>query len=146
MEGSLSATTISHASFFNGFTEQIHNGEDSSNTSLTNTLAEFDPFSPSSLYPEHEINATSDLNMDQDYDFSQFFEKLGGDNHNEENSMNLEYSHDLLMSDVSQEVSSTSVDDQDNMVGNFEGWSNYLLDHTNFMYDTDSDSLEKHFI
>ncbi|KAG7538777.1 SANT/Myb domain [Arabidopsis suecica] len=146
MEGSLSATTISHASFFNGFTEQIRNGEDSSNTSLTNTLAEFDPFSPSSLYPEHEINATSDLNMDQDYDFSQYFEKLGGDNHNEENSMNVEYSHDLLLSDVSQEVSSTSVDDQDNMVGNFEGWSNYLLDHTNFMYDTDSDSLEKHFI
>ncbi|KAG7535064.1 Myb domain [Arabidopsis thaliana x Arabidopsis arenosa] len=146
MEGSLSATTISHASFFNGFTEQIRNGEDSSNTSLTNTLAEFDPFSPSSLYPEHEINATSDLNMDQDYDFSQYFEKLGGDNHNEENSMNVEYSHDLLLSDVSQEVSSTSVDDQDNIVGNFEGWSNYLLDHTNFMYDTDSDSLEKHFI
>ncbi|EOA14609.1 hypothetical protein CARUB_v10027861mg [Capsella rubella] len=146
VEGSLSPTTILHASVFNGFSEQIRSEEDSSNASLMNTLAEFDPFSQSSLYPEDEINATSDLNMDQDYDFSYFFEKLGGDNNNEENNMNVEFNHDLLMSDVSQEVSSTSVDDQDNMVGNFEGWSNYLLDHTNFMYDTDSDSLEKHFI
>ncbi|XP_010457323.1 PREDICTED: transcription factor MYB28-like [Camelina sativa] len=145
MEGSLSATTISHASFFNGFSEQIRSEDDSSNASLTN-LAEFDPFSQSSLYPEHDINATSDLDMGQDYDFSHFLEKLGVGNHDEENNMNVEYNHDLLMSDVSQEVSSTSVDDQDNMVGNFEGWSNYLLDHANFMYDTDSDSLEKHFI
>ncbi|XP_010443962.1 PREDICTED: transcription factor MYB28-like [Camelina sativa] len=145
MEGSLSATTISHASFFNGFSEQICSEEDSSNASLTN-LAEFDPFSQSSLYPEHEINATSDLDMGQDYDFSHFLEKLGVGNHDEENNMNVEYNHDLLMSDVSQEVSSTSVDDEDNMVGNFEGWSDYLLDHANFMYDTDSDSLEKHFI
>ncbi|ESQ31793.1 hypothetical protein EUTSA_v10004407mg [Eutrema salsugineum] len=150
MEGSLSATTISHTSFFNGFSEQIRSEEDNSNASLTNTLAGFDPFSQSSLYPEHEINATSDLGMDaQGYDFSHFLEKLGGDNHNEENNiniMNVEYGHDLLMSDVSQEVSSTSVDDQDNMTGNLEGWSNYLIDHADFIYDAESESLEKHFI
>ncbi|CAH2044027.1 unnamed protein product [Thlaspi arvense] len=144
MEGSSSAaTTISHASFLNGFSEQSRNEEDSSNASLTNTLAEFDPFSQSSLYPEHEINVTSDIGMDQVYDFSQFLEKLGSEGHNE---LNVEYGHDLLMSDVSQEVSSPSVDDQDNMIGSFEGWSNYLLDHADFIYDTDSDSLEKHFI
>ncbi|KAL1215064.1 Transcription factor MYB28 [Cardamine amara subsp. amara] len=137
MEGSFSAST----SLFNGFTEQIRNEKDSSNATLTNTLAEFDPFSQS-LYPEHEINATSVLGMDQGYDFSHFLEK----SQNEDKNMNVEYSHDLLMSDVSQEVSSTSVDDQDNMVENFEGWSKYLLDHNDFMYDTDSDSLEKHFI
>ncbi|KFK27899.1 hypothetical protein AALP_AA8G444600 [Arabis alpina] len=148
MEGSLNATTISHASFFNGFSEQIRNEQDNSNVSLTNTFDEFDPFSPfsqSSLYTEQEINATFDLGMDQGYDFSHFLEKLGADNPKEEKSyMNVEYGHELLMSDVSQEVSSTSVDDQDNMIGNFEGWSSYLLDHTDFIYDTDSDSLEKH--
>uniref|UniRef100_A0A1J3HCZ8 Transcription factor MYB28 n=4 Tax=Noccaea caerulescens TaxID=107243 RepID=A0A1J3HCZ8_NOCCA len=146
MEGNLSATTVSHSSFLNGFSDQIQNEEDSSNASLTNTVVEFDPFSQSSLYPEHEINATSDLGMDQAYDFSHFLEKLGGDDHNEESNMNVDYAHDLLMSDVSQEVSSTSVDDQDNMIGNFGGWSNYLLDHADFIYDTDSDSLDKHFI
>nr|QBQ34209.1 MYB transcription factor 28-2 of Isatis indigotica [Isatis tinctoria] len=146
MEGSLSSTTISYASFSNGFSEQIRNEEDSSNAFLTNTLPEFDPFCQSSLYPEHEINATSDLGMDQGYDFSHFLENLGRDDHNEENNMNVEYGHDIFTSNVSQEVSSTSVDDQDNMIGNFDGWSNYLLDHADFIYDTDSDSLEKHFI
>ncbi|KAL0738406.1 hypothetical protein Bca4012_014616 [Brassica carinata] len=134
MEGSLSATTLPYASY--------SNEEDGSNAFLTNTLAEFDPFSQSSLYSLHEIS--SDLNMDND--FSHFFEKLGRDDHNEENDINVEYGHDLLMSDVSQEVSSTSVDNQDNMLGNFEGWSNYLIDHADFTYDTESDSLEKHFI
>ena len=97
MEGSLSATTLPYASHSNGFSEQIGNEEDSSNAFLTNTLAEFDPFSQSPLYSEHEINATSDLGMD--YDFSHFLEKLGRDDHNEENDMNVEYGHDLLMSD-----------------------------------------------
>ncbi|KAF8089536.1 hypothetical protein N665_0502s0003 [Sinapis alba] len=143
MEGSLiSATTLPYASYSNGVSEQIHIEEDSSNAFLTNTLAEFDPFSQSSLYNMHEINATSDLDMDND--FSHFLEKLGRDDNNEENKMNIEYDqYDLLMSDVSQEVSSTSVDDdQDNMLGNFEGCSDYLIDHAGM----ESDSLEKHFI
>ncbi|NP_001302932.1 transcription factor MYB28-like [Brassica napus] len=140
MEGSLSATTLPYASYSDGFSEQIRNGEGSSNAFLTNTLAEFDPFSQSPLYSEHEINATSDLGMG--YDFSHFLEKLGRDDHNEENDMNVEYGHDdLLMSDVSHEVPSTSVDDRDNIFENFEGWSNYLLDHADFVYDTESDTL-----
>ncbi|CAH8389610.1 unnamed protein product [Eruca vesicaria subsp. sativa] len=136
----LSASMDGNLRTTNGFSEQ------SSNVFLTNTLTEFDPFSQSPLYNEHEINANSDLGMDLGYDFSHFVEKLGRDHdHNEENKMNMEYDHDhdLLMSDVSQEVSSTSVDDQDNMLGKFEGWSNYLIDHADFVYDTESDSLEK---
>ncbi|CAH8305485.1 unnamed protein product [Eruca vesicaria subsp. sativa] len=137
MEGTLSANT----SFPCGFSEQIRNEEDSSNI---NTLAEFDTFLQSSLYPEHEMNTTSDLSIDQDYDFSHFLENFGrDDDHNEEHNMSVEYGHDLLMSDVSQEVSSTSVDDQDNTI---EGWSNYLLDHADFIHDMDSDSLGKHLI
>ncbi|KAJ0248792.1 SANT/Myb domain-containing protein, partial [Hirschfeldia incana] len=143
MEGTLSATTLPYASYSNGFSEQIPNGEDSSTAFLKNTLSEFDPFSQSPLY-EHDLNATSDLGMDND--FSHFLENLGRDDHNEENDMNVEYGHDLLMSDVTQEVSSTSVDDQDSMLGNFEGWSNYLIDHADFIYDTESDSLENHFV
>ncbi|KAF8063111.1 hypothetical protein N665_1185s0004 [Sinapis alba] len=116
----LSATTLSYESFSNGFPEQQTRNEED----LSNALADFDPFSQSLLYTEHEIHATSDL------DISYFLEKLGrDDHHNEEHNMNVEYGHDLFMSDVSQEVSSTSVDDQDNMIGNFEGWSSYLLDH-----------------
>ncbi|KAJ0236348.1 Transcription factor MYB28 [Hirschfeldia incana] len=138
VEGSLSANT----SFSNGFSEQMPNEEDSSNASLINTLAEFDPFLQTTFYPEHEMNTTSDLGIDQDY-FSHFLENFGRDDHNEEHNVNVEYGHDLLMSDVSQEVSSTSVDDQDNTI---EGWSNYLLDHADFIYDTDYDSLKKHLI
>ncbi|XP_013621594.1 PREDICTED: transcription factor MYB28-like [Brassica oleracea var. oleracea] len=134
----LSATTISYESFSNGFPEQTRNEEDSSNA-----LADFDPFPQSLLYTEHEVHATSDLDMDQGYDFSYFLETLGRDEHN----TNVEYGHDiLLMSDVSQEVSSISVDDQENMIGNFEGWSNYLLDHDGLINDTDYDFLEKQII
>lgn len=139
MEGSLNANT----SFSNSFSEQIRNEEDSSNASLINTLAEFDPFLQTTLYPEHEMNTTSDIGIDQDY-FSHFLENFGrDDDHNEEHYMNHNYGHDLLMSDMSQEVSSTSVDDQDNTI---EGWSNYLLDHADFIHDMDSDSLGKHLI
>ncbi|KAJ4887780.1 Transcription factor MYB28 [Raphanus sativus] len=138
----LSATTIPYGSFSNGFPEQSPNEEDSSKA-----LVDLDPFSQSLLYTEHEIHATSDLDMDQGYDFSYFLEKIGrDDHHNEEHDTNVEYGHDLLMSDVSQEVSSTSVDDQGNMIGNFEGWSSYLLDHAGYMYDTDYDLLEKQII
>ncbi|WZY79558.1 hypothetical protein YC2023_025942 [Brassica napus] len=147
----LSATTIPYTtrkstacrqpSFFsNGFPEQTRNEEDSSNA-----LADFDPFSQSLLYTDHEIHATSDLDMDQGYDFSYFLETLGRDEHN----MNVDqYGHDLPMSDVSQDVvSSTSVDDQDNMTGNFEGWSNYLLDHAGLIYDdTEYDFFDKQII
>ncbi|CAF1716457.1 unnamed protein product [Brassica napus] len=139
MEGSLNANT----SFSNGYSEQILNEDDSSNASLINTLAEFDPFLQTTFYPENEMNTTSDLDIDQDY-FSHFLENFGrDDDHNEEHYMNHNYGHDLLMSDVSQEVSSTSVDDQDNTN---EGWSNYLLDHADFIHDMDSDSLGKHLI
>ncbi|KAG2301172.1 hypothetical protein Bca4012_059380 [Brassica carinata] len=128
----LSSTTIS----YEGFPEQTRNEEDSSNA-----LADFDPFSQSLLYTEHEMHATSDL------DISYFLEKLGrDDHHNDEHNMNVEHGHDLLMSDVSQEVSSTSVDDQDNIFGNLEGWSSYLLDHAGYIYDTDYDFLEKQII
>ncbi|KAF8046901.1 hypothetical protein N665_3345s0006, partial [Sinapis alba] len=127
-----------NTSFSSGFSEQIRNEEDSSNASLINTLAEFDPFLQSTLYPEHEMNTTSDLGIDQDDYLSHFLESFGRDD-----NMNHNYGHDLLMSDVSQEVSSTSVDDQDNTI---EGWSNYLLDHDDFIYDTDYDSLKKYLI
>ncbi|KAF8045355.1 hypothetical protein N665_5120s0001, partial [Sinapis alba] len=70
MEGTLSANT----SFSSGFSEQIRNEEDSSNASLINTLAEFDPFLQSTLYPEHEMNTTSDLGIDQDDYLSHFLE------------------------------------------------------------------------
>ena len=136
MEGSLNA----NISFSNGYSEQILNEDDSSNASLINTLAEFDPFLQTTFYPENEMNTTSDLGIDQDY-FSHFLENFG--NHNEEHYMNHNYGHGLLMSYVSQEVSSTSVDDQDNTN---EGWSNYLLDHADFIHDMDSDSLGKHLI
>ncbi|CAH8364223.1 unnamed protein product [Eruca vesicaria subsp. sativa] len=121
----LSATTLSYEP--NGF--PTRNEEDSSNA-----LTDFDPFSQSLL---HEVHATSDFDMDHDgYDFSYFLEKLERDDHNKEPYMNVEYGHDLLISDVSQEVSSTSVDDQDNMIGNFEDWSNYLLDHGGLIYES----------
>ncbi|CAN8277384.1 unnamed protein product [Cochlearia groenlandica] len=138
MEGSLNATTITNnASFFNGFSEEIRNEEDSYNMSLDSSHNGFDPFSGSSLYYEEEINATRGFGMDQGYGFSNLLEKLG-----EENNMNVEYCQDILMSDVS----SASVDDQENIIGNFEGWSNYLLDHTGFIYENDFDSFEKHII
>ncbi|KAJ0238162.1 SANT/Myb domain-containing protein [Hirschfeldia incana] len=134
----LSATTIPYESFSDGFPEHTRNEEDSSNA-----LVDFDTFSQSLLYTDHEIHATnSDLDIDQGYDFSYFLETLGRDEHN----MNVEYGHDLLMSDVSQDVSSTSVDDQDNMTGNSAGWSSYLLDHSGLIYDTEYDILEKQII
>nr|AFX96281.1 R2R3 DNA binding transcription factor MYB28-1 [Brassica juncea]AFX96285.1 R2R3 DNA binding transcription factor MYB28-1 [Brassica juncea]AFY09822.1 R2R3 DNA binding transcription factor MYB28-1 [Brassica nigra] len=128
----LSSTTMS----YEGFLEQTRNEEDSSNA-----LADFDPFSQSLLYTEHEMHATSDL------DISYFLEKLGrDDHHNDKHNMNVEHGHDLLMSDVSREVSSTSVDDQDNIFGNLEGWSSYFFDHAGYIYGTDYDFLEKQII
>ncbi|CAN8252004.1 unnamed protein product [Cochlearia groenlandica] len=122
IEGNLmsdTTTILSHESFFNGFSKEINNEEDGFLTNI-NTIAEFDQITKSSLHLEHEINAISQLGIDRDYNFSHFLENMD----------HVEYGHhDLVMSNISQEVSSTSVDGQDNMFENLEGWSKYLIDH-----------------
>ncbi|XP_010546159.1 PREDICTED: transcription factor MYB28-like [Tarenaya hassleriana] len=64
--------------------------------------------------------ANFDFN-DQEYDFSQFLESF--DKNDEENKNNF-----------SQDVSSTTTVDEDaNAISRMDGWSDYILDHPNFI-------------
>ncbi|KAL0709152.1 hypothetical protein Bca4012_016130 [Brassica carinata] len=98
-------------------------------------MDELDPFSNSSEYIDHikeDICMNFDLN-NSDYDFSQFLEQFSN-NAAEEADDIIGYDQDLLFSDVS----STSVD-EDGMMRDITGWSNYLLDDSDFSYDTNQD-------
>ncbi|CAH8312644.1 unnamed protein product [Eruca vesicaria subsp. sativa] len=105
---------------------------------------QMDEFAPFSHSPEQHItdHTKEDIGMDFDlnnseYDFSQFLEKFS----------NIEaediggYNQDLLLADVS----STSVD-EDNMMQNITGWSNYLVDDPGVYYDTNQDYDDINFI
>ncbi|KAG7549897.1 Myb domain [Arabidopsis thaliana x Arabidopsis arenosa] len=100
-----------------------------------------DSFSQSS---EHMIDNKEDLSTSIDinipeYDFPQFLEQFINDNDEAENTGGS--NQDLLMSDVP----STFVD-EDDIIGDITSWSTYLLDHPNFMYESDQDSEEKNFL
>ncbi|KAJ0235298.1 Transcription factor MYB29 [Hirschfeldia incana] len=81
---------------------------------------------------EFDMGMNFDLNSSE-YDFSQFLEQFSN-NAAEEADNIIGYDQDLLLSDVS----STSVD-EDGMMPNITGWSNYLLDDSDFSYDTNQD-------
>ncbi|KAH0907772.1 hypothetical protein HID58_039599 [Brassica napus] len=107
-------------------------------------MDEFDPFSHSS---EQHItdHMKEDINMDFDlknseFDFSQFIEQFSNIEAEKANAIG-GYNQDLLLSDVS----STSVD-EDNIMQNITGWSNYLVDDSDFPYDTNQDFDDKNFI
>lgn len=103
-------------------------------------MEEFDPFYQSS---EHIIDhMKEDISINNsEYDFSQFLEQFSNNEGEEADNTGGGYNQDLLMSDVS----STSVD-EDEMMQNITGWSNYLLDHSDFNYDTSQDYDDKNFI
>ncbi|CAN8298625.1 unnamed protein product [Cochlearia groenlandica] len=91
------------------------------------------------IFSENMINydIKEDLGMDFDinnseYDFSQFLEHLSHNN-GEEEAENIQ---DHL---IFEEVSSASVDEDDIMMQNINGWSTYLVDHSEFVYDMDQD-------
>lgn len=94
-------------------------------------MDEFAPFSHSS--DQHITDhMNEDINMDFDlsnseFGFSQFIEQFSNIEAEEANAIG-GYNQDLLLSDVS----STSVD-EDNMMQNNTGWSNYLVDDSDFL-------------
>ncbi|KAF3503718.1 hypothetical protein F2Q69_00045359, partial [Brassica cretica] len=101
-----------------------------------------DVFSETSQF---QMDEKEDINMDFDlnnseFDFSQFIEQFSNIEAEEANAIG-GYNQDLLLSDVS----STSVD-EDNMMQNITGWSNYLVDDSDFPYDTNQDFDDKNFI
>nr|AKD49017.1 MYB29 [Brassica oleracea var. alboglabra] len=81
---------------------------------------------------EFDIGMNFDFN-NSEHDFSQFMEEFSN-NAAEEADNIIGYDQDLLLSDVS----STSVD-EDGMMPNIISWSNYLLDDSDFSYDTNQD-------
>ncbi|KAJ0266171.1 Transcription factor MYB29 [Hirschfeldia incana] len=90
-------------------------------------------------YMKEDIGMDFDLS-NSEYNFSQFLEQFS--NIEAEEAEDIEgYNHDLLLSDVS----STSVD-EDSMMQNITGWSNYLVDDSDFSYDTNLDFDDKNFI
>ncbi|KAF3564134.1 hypothetical protein DY000_02019583 [Brassica cretica] len=107
-------------------------------------MDEFDPFSHSSEqhitdHMKEDINMDFDLN-NSEFDFSQFIEQFSNIEAEEANAIG-GYNQELLLSDVS----STSVY-EDNMMQNITGWSNYLVDDSDFPYDTNQDFDDKNFI
>ncbi|WZY80170.1 hypothetical protein YC2023_026554 [Brassica napus] len=80
---------------------------------------------------EFDIDMNFDFN-NSEHDFSEFLEQFSN-NAAEEADNIIGYDQDLLFSDVS----STRVD-EDGMT-NIPGWSNYLLDDSEFSYDTNQD-------
>ncbi|CAN6866400.1 unnamed protein product [Brassica oleracea] len=114
------------------------------NMSSPKLMDEFDPFSHSSEqhitdHMKEDINMDFDLN-NSEFDFSQFIEQFSNIEAEEANAIG-GYNQDLLLSDVS----STSVD-EDNVMQNITGWSNYLVDDSDFPYDTNQDFDDKNFI
>ncbi|AED91195.1 transcription factor [Arabidopsis thaliana] len=100
-----------------------------------------DSFSQSYEYMidnKEDLGTSIDLNIPE-YDFPQFLEQLINDDDENENIVGPE--QDLLMSDFP----STFVD-EDDILGDITSWSTYLLDHPNFMYESDQDSDEKNFL
>ncbi|WZZ22939.1 hypothetical protein YC2023_124326 [Brassica napus] len=99
-----------------------------------------------SLFTQHITDhMKEDINMDFDlknseFDFSQFIEQFSNIEAEKANAIG-GYNQDLLLSDVS----STSVD-EDNIMQNITGWSNYLVDDSDFPYDTNQDFDDKNFI
>ncbi|KAH0887901.1 hypothetical protein HID58_050330 [Brassica napus] len=81
---------------------------------------------------EFDIDVNFDFN-NSEHDFSQFMEEFSN-NAAEEADNIIGYDQDLLLSDVS----STNVD-EDGMMPNITSWSNYLLDDSDFSYDTNQD-------
>lgn len=124
----------------------FQNAQDYSRVSMAND--DFDMLSQSSWYPEsknkpQKVDAsetktnTTSVNLDlngsfnyQEYEFSQFLDSFG--QNDDENNNNFGYSsHDHMVSDVSQDVSSTTVDED--MISRIDGWSDYILDHPHFI-------------
>lgn len=87
---------------------------------------------------KEDLGTSIDLSI-QDYDFPQFLEQFINDDNEAENIGGS--NQDLLVSDVS----STFVD-EDSIIGDITSWSTYLLDHPNFMYETEQDSDDKNFL
>ncbi|ESQ40703.1 hypothetical protein EUTSA_v10013952mg [Eutrema salsugineum] len=132
MEGTLLSSTTLSPCLIDDFSEtsQFH-------------MDEFDPFSQPSEHTIDHMKDDNGMNFDlnsSEYDFSQFLEQFSN-NEGEEAENIGGYNQDLLMSDVS----STSVD-EDNMMPNITGWSNYLVDYSDFVYDTNQDCDAKNFI
>nr|QBQ34143.1 MYB transcription factor 29 [Isatis tinctoria] len=132
MEGTLVRSTTLSPSLNDGFSEPSQFQMD-----------EFDPFAHSS--DQHVIDHMKEdfaMNFDlnnSDYDFSQFLEKFS--NNEAEEAENIGgYNQDLLLSDVS----STSVDED--MMRNTTGWSNYLVDDSDFSYETNQNYDDNNFI
>ncbi|KFK25152.1 hypothetical protein AALP_AA8G072600 [Arabis alpina] len=125
-----------------------------SSTTLSPSLNEFSENSPFQmdefdLFPhssEHIVDhMKEDIGMldidlnNPEYDFSNFLEQFSHiEGEEAENSGG--YNQDPIPSDVS----STSVD-EDNMMPDITGWSNYLLDHSDFTSDTTQDYDAKDF-
>ncbi|CAA7026949.1 unnamed protein product [Microthlaspi erraticum] len=99
-------------------------------------MDEFDPFSESSEHTTGHMKEDLSINFylnNSEYDFSQFLEEFST-NEGEETENIGGFNQDLVMSGVS----STSVD-EDNPIPNITGWSSYLVDHSDFVYDTNQD-------
>ncbi|KAF8115612.1 hypothetical protein N665_0025s0080 [Sinapis alba] len=88
---------------------------------------------------KEDINMDFDLNKFE-FDFSQFIDQFSNIEAEEANAIG-GYNQDLLFSDVS----STSVDEE-NMMQNITGWSNYLVDDSDFTYDTNQYFDDKNFM
>ncbi|KAF8118720.1 hypothetical protein N665_0002s0034 [Sinapis alba] len=82
---------------------------------------------------EFDIGMNFDFN-NSEYDFSKFLEQFSNNAAEEADNIIGYDQDDLLLSDVS----STSVD-EDGMMQNIAGWSNYLLDDSDFSYDMNQD-------
>ncbi|KAL1196790.1 Transcription factor MYB29 [Cardamine amara subsp. amara] len=132
LSASMEGTLISSTPF-----SSCHNDDFSETSQLQ--MEEFDPFSQSEDIILSDIGMNTDLS-NSEYNFSQFLEQLSS-NEGEKTDNIGGYDQDLLMSDVS----STSVDD-DEIMRNITGWSNYLIDHSDFNYETNQDYDETNFI
>ncbi|EOA20994.1 hypothetical protein CARUB_v10001328mg [Capsella rubella] len=110
--------------------------DDFSDTSDQLQMDNYDPFSQSSedIIPDDISMINTELDK---YDFSQFLEQYS----NKEGDNFGGYNQDLLMSDVS----STSIDEYD-IMQNITGWSNYLVDDSDFSYDTNQDCDDKNSV
>ncbi|CAH2073629.1 unnamed protein product [Thlaspi arvense] len=107
-------------------------------------MDEYDPFPQSSEHITDHMKEDTGMIFDlnnSEYDFSQFLEQFSNEGEETENIGG--YNQDLLSSDVS----SPSVD-EDNMMGNItgSGWSSYLVDHSDFVYDKIQDNDDRNFI
>ncbi|CAN8237014.1 unnamed protein product [Cochlearia groenlandica] len=110
-------------------------------------MEEFDLFSHSYEHivdhTKEDIGVNIGLN-NSEYDFSEFFEQFSSKEGEKAENIGEYSGHDLLM--THDNIASSMIFDEDNMLHDINGWSNDIVDQFDYTYDTNQEYDVMNFI